>query len=43
LKIAEGDETKEIILFYDVFNKDTSNPQVTQPYKRNNDYLEFSK
>ena len=43
LKIIEGDETKEMILFYDLFNKAASNPQVMQPDKRNNDYLEFWK
>jgi hypothetical protein len=42
LKIAESDKTKEI-LFYDLFNNAASNPQVMQPYKRNSDYVEFSK
>jgi hypothetical protein len=35
-RIAEGDETKEI-LFYDLFTNAASNPQVMHPYKRNNE------
>jgi len=42
LKIAEGDKTKDI-LFYYLFKNAASNPQVMEPYKRNNNYLEFSK